>query len=302
MVTPCSASLGFNEDVFSSTNTLSGGSLTGRFIQHKLPSEALQSERTVTVRLPDSYDPQKEYPVVYLQDGQNMFDRRTGFMGKEWGVDESFAHEVNQGRAPDAFLVAVDNGGGERLPEYTHVPDPNYGGGKGQRYEDFLLNELMPAVESTYKIDSDKRVMLGSSLGGLVSLTIGLHHPTAFAAIGALSPSVWWADGQLSTATADGLSVGVKPRIWLDMGTEEGGTDDFGKRPLETGSFGQRPRGANGVQDVRDRTREMGEALLSKGWQLDDNLRYHEPLGGRHNEESWAARIGEVTAWLMKGI
>lgn len=286
--------------MFTSTTQLTGGTLTGRFVQHKLQSKHMGGERTVTVRLPDNYTPDKDYPVVYLQDGQNMFDRRSGFMGKEWQVDETFAQGNATGRLPEALLVAVHHGPG-RNAEYTHVPDPNYGGGEGKNYEEFFMNELMPAVESTYSVDADKRVLMGSSLGGLVSLNIGLNHPTAFAAVAALSPSIWWADGQLPTQTLASESSEVKPRIWLDMGTEEGGTDDFGKREIQNGRFTDRPSGANGLQDVRDRTREMGEALLSKGWKLDQDLRYHEPLGAGHNEESWAARIGDVAAWVLKG-
>lgn len=286
--------------MFTSSSPLTGGTLSGRFMRHTLASKHLGEERAVTVRLPDSYSPEKQYPVVYLQDGQNMFDRRSGFQGKEWGVDETFSRLSAQGRVPEAILVAVDNGGARRLDEYTHVKDPSYGGGQGESYEDFFMDELLPAVESTYSVDSQKRVLMGSSLGGLVSLAIGLSHPSAFAAIGALSSSVWWADGELATQTLAGPQAGPTPKIWLDMGTEEGGTDNFGKRTIEGESFSERPKGGNGVQDVRDRTREMGEALLKKGWELDKTLRYHEPLGGQHNEESWAGRLGEVADWLMK--
>jgi predicted alpha/beta superfamily hydrolase len=284
--------------MFSSSSPLTGGTLTGRFVQHKLQSKHMDGERTVTVRLPDNYTPSKDYPVVYLQDGQNMFDSRSGFMGKEWHVDETFAQGNANGKLPEALLVAVHHGP-RRNSEYTHVADPNYGGGDGGKYEKFFLKELMPAVEATYSVDTDKRVLMGSSLGGLVSLTMGLNSPTTFAAVAALSPSLWWADGQLSTQTLNSESPEAKPRIWLDMGTEEGGTDNFGQRTIQDGKFSERPEGGNGLKDVRDRSREMGETLLVKGWKLDQDLRYHEPIGAGHNEESWAARIGEVASWAL---
>ena len=291
----------YDEVMFTSSSPLTGGTLSGRFMRHTLVSKHLGGERAVTVRLPDSYSPEKQYPVVYLKDGQNMFDRRTSFGGKEWGVDETFSSLSAQGRVPEAILVAVDNGGVRRLEEYTHVQDPKHGGGQGEKYEEFFMGELLPAVESTYSVDAKKRVLMGSSLGGLVSLAIGLNHPTAFAAIGALSSSVWWADGDMATQTlAAPPPTGPKPKIWLDMGTEEGNADNFGKRSIQGDRFSQRPEGGNGVQDARDSTREMGEALLKKGWELDKTLRYHEPLGARHNEESWAGRVGEVAEWLMK--
>lgn len=288
--------------MFISTHSLQGGTLTGRFVQHKLKSQALGHDRTVTVRLPDNYEPDKKYPVVYLQDGQNMFDARTGFMGKEWGVDEAFAGLTSSARVPNAFLVAVDNGAEKRLDEYTHVKDPVHQGGGGVQFERFFMNELLPAVETTYPVDSMKRVMMGSSLGGLVSLAIGLNHPTSFAAVGALSPSVWWSNGEMSDQILANSAPEVRPRVWLDMGTEEGSADDFGTRRIADGAFAERPSGGNGVQDVRDRTRETGTALLNKGWTLDEDLRYHEPLGARHDEGSWSNRVGEVMQWLMKGM
>lgn len=286
--------------MFHSTSSLTGGTLTGRFVRHTVKSDKLGSERGVTVRLPDGYDSNKSYPVVYLQDGQNMFDRRSGFMGKEWHVDETVAQLTAQGALPEAIYVAVDNGGGNRLKEYTHVADPDHGGGQGKQYEDFFLQELIPAVDTTYASDQSKRFLMGSSLGGLVSLAMTLNNPGTFAAAAALSPSLWWSQGQLSTHTLENQAPAQKPRLWIDMGTEEGGTDSFGQRAIENGKFAERPSGSNEVQDVRDRSREMGEALLKKGWQLDRNLRYHEPLGGTHTEESWAQRSGEVLSWMLK--
>lgn len=277
--------------------------MTGRFVRHEIASKNLGASRGLTVRLPDNYDPeQKSYPVVYMHDGQNMFDSRTGFAGQEWHVDETVASLNRQGRMSDAILVAVDNAP-SRLDDYSHVADPQYGGGKGQIYEKFLMQEVLPAVESTYSVDPKQRVLMGSSMGGLVSLATGIANPGAFAAIGALSPSVWWANGQmaeqiLQTPQGDG----AKPRVWLDMGTEEGGSDNFGQRPLKNGELGTRPEGGNGVQDVRDRTREAGEALLSQGWELDNTLRYHEPLGARHDEHSWSQRMGDVLSWLTQGM
>ncbi len=273
-------------------------------MRHSLASPHLKGDRGVTVRLPDHYDPEnKTYPVVYLQDGQNMFDRRTGFAGQEWGVDEAVAQLTQEGRMPESILVAIDNGGAARLEEYSHVKDPEYGGGRGEDYEKFVLDELIPAVETEYAVDPSKRVLLGSSMGGLVSLAMGIAHPGLFAAVGALSPSVWWADGQIADKIlAAPQSEGPKPKIWLDMGTEEGKSDDFGTRAVVDGDFETRPVGSNGVQDVRDRTRETGVALLQRGWTLDQDLRYHEPLGGRHDEYSWNQRMDQVLPWLTKGL
>lgn len=289
--------------MFSSSYPLQGGSLTGRFVRHSLASKHLAGERGITVRLPDNYDPQNHaYPVVYLQDGQNMFDRRTGFLGQEWGVDEVVAKLTQQGQLPEAIYVAVDHGP-DRTGDYTHVKDPEHGGGKGKDYQNFLLNEVLPAVEASYSINPRHRVLLGSSLGGLATTAIGLAHPALFAALGAMSWSAWWADGQIADQILSmPLDNAAKPRIWMDMGTEEGGSDRGGQRSIEGKKMGPRPAQPNGLQDVRDATREAATALLHKGWVLDDNLRYHEPLGGKHTEGSWNERLDQVLPWLMKGM
>lgn len=289
--------------MFSSTQPLQGGTLTGRFTRHTVSSRHLGGERGVTVRLPDNYDPEhKSYPVVYMHDGQNLFDRRTGFAGQEWNVDETVARLTARGELPECVLVAIDNAP-TRNADYTHVPDPRHGGGKGKDYERFVVEELMPAVEAEYAVNPRNRVMLGSSLGGLVTLAIGIAHPGLFAGLGPMSSSAWWANGQIADAIMQApLENGAKPRIWMDMGTEEGSDDGFGQRPVLDGSMGPRPEGGNGVQDVRDRTREAATALLHKGWVLDDTLRYHEPLGGRHDEHSWSQRMDQVLTWLTRGM
>jgi predicted alpha/beta superfamily hydrolase len=293
----------YDGQVFSSSSPLQGGTLTGHFVRHQIASKNLGATRGVTVRLPDNYDPEhKIYPVVYMHDGQNLFDSRTGFAGQEWHVDEVVDKLTHTGQMPESIIVAIDNA--NRFDEYTHVPDPGYGGGKGKVYENFLVDELMPAVESTYAVNPKYRMMLGSSLGGLVTTSIGIAHPALFAALGPMSSSAWWANGEIADRILKTpLEQGPKPRIWMDMGTEEGEDDNFGTREIgPDGQFGARPKQADQVQDVRNRAREAATALLAKGWVLDDNLRYHEPLGGQHNEHSWSERIGEVFTWLSRGM
>lgn len=289
--------------VFSSSVPLYGGSLTGRFIRHEISSKNLGATRGITVRLPDHYDPEhKSYPVVYMHDGQNLFDSRTAFNGNEWGVDETVARLSAQGRMPECVLVGIDSG--DRLPEYTHVSDPEYGGGKGKDYEKFLVDELIPSVEKEYSINPKQVMMLGSSLGGLVTTSIGIAHPALFAGLGPMSSSAWWANGEIADRIlAAPLEGGARPRVWMDMGTQEGQDDAYGTRAIGgDGRFKPRPEGGDQVQDVRNRSREAATALLKKGWTLDKDLIYHEPLGATHDEWSWGQRVGEVLTWLTQGM
>ena len=275
-----------------------GGTLTGHFRRHRLQSEKL-GERNVTVMLPPNYDPNsdKEYPILYLQDGQNMFDRREGFMGREWGADEIALEAMQAGRMREAILVAVDHGGANRLAEYSPVADSQHGGGRADDYLDFLTQEVDPMVRSSYKTTDEKAAVLGSSMGGLISLYAGFRHPDMFGAVGALSPSLWWADGHLAREVLQSGAT-APDRVWLDIGDQEGGTDTIGKGTIEGGLLGDAPAGANGVQDVRDRVREMGEALIYKGHR-PDTMAYHEVPGAGHNEAAWSRRLHDVFAWLL---
>lgn len=289
--------------MISSTTQLTGGTLTGRFVRHQVESKNLGAERGVTVRLPDNYDPEhKSYPVVYMHDGQNLFDKRTGFNNQEWHVDEIVSLLGHTGEMPEVVVVAVDNA--DRFADYTHVKDPHHGGGHGKNYENFLVHELMPAVEAEYSINPRNRVMLGSSLGGLVTASIGISHPGLCAGLGRMSTADWWANGEIADRILGApLENGPKARMWMDMGTEEGQDDGFGQRAIgPDGTFGERPVGADQVQDVRNRTREAATALLQKGWVLNDNLHYHEPLGGRHEESHWKERLGDALIWLTQGM
>lgn len=288
-----------------SSTPIEGGSLSGRFIRHKISTQNLEGgERGVTVRLPDSYDPErKAYPVVYLQDGQNMFDYRTAFNNQEWKVDETVNALTATGQLTDCILVAIDNGEA-RMDEFTHLPDPDDGAGRlGKAYEKFVVDELLPSVEGAYSINPKNRVLLGSSLGGLATTSIGIAHPGLFAGLGPMSSSAWWSNGEIADRIlATDLENGPKPRIWMDMGTEEGKRDANGTREIRDGKLQAATAHPNGVQDVRDATREAAIALLHKGWKLDENLRYHEPLGGTHTEYAWGQRVGEVLTWLMKDM
>jgi enterochelin esterase-like enzyme len=112
----------------------------------------------------------------------------------------------------------------------------------------------------------------GSSLGGLVSLYLGLKHPQIFGRVAALSPSVWWNQRVMDRIAAD-TPVEPQPRIWLDIGTQEG------------------PRIVHEVEEFRD-------ILLQKGWQLGKDLQYQRIEGAEHNEAAWAQRVGPFLQFL----
>jgi predicted alpha/beta superfamily hydrolase len=143
---------------------------------------------------PDYHSSNKNYKVLYMHDGQNLFDNYYSFSG-EWGVDESLNILFNQGDE-GAIVVGIDNGGANRINEYTPWSNPTYGGGFGEQYMDFIVNNLKPYIDMNYRTKSDRNntALIGSSLGGLISFYGGLKHPTVFSKLGVFSPSFWFSN------------------------------------------------------------------------------------------------------------
>jgi len=249
----------------------------------RFPCKALGGERDVMIYLPPGYDASGDhrYPVVYVHDGQNVFDPRTAFLGREWHLDETAERLIREGRVPPFIMVAVNNNGMKRIEEYTNFPDPRHGGGRADAYADFLIREVKPSVDARYRTRADAAHtgVMGSSLGGLVSLYLGWKHPDVFGMVGALSPSLWWADHQLTKAFAADASFQGPERLWIDMGTAEGPGDEDG----------------NGVLDYVDDLRAMRRVLESKGQRVSGG----EVEGATHDEPAWADRADEVLEALL---
>lgn len=236
--------------------------------------------RDIIIYLPPGYDddPTRRYPVLYMNDGQNVMDETTSFVG-EWNADETAHNRILAGRVEPLIIVGVYNTA-DRIPEYSQVVDPNYpelGGGKSPDYARFLVEELKPRIDSTYrtKPEPESTGIAGSSLGGLASLYIALTYPDVFRRVGAVSPSIYWGNRDI-LSRYDALSAKLPLKIWLDMGTEES---------------------TRSVDPIAD-TRAMRDRLVAKGWVVGEDLRYLEVQGGRHNEQYWSARFGDILEYL----
>jgi len=248
-------------------------------IKHEqFPSRYLRNQRDLIVYLPPGYDaqPQRRFPVLYLHDGQNLFDGATSFIpGMDWHVGQTADECIYDGRVEPLIIVGIYNAGKQRLREYTPTRAPRLGGGSANRYAKFLLEEVLPFVNAQYRaLDGAESTGIGgSSLGGLVSLYVGLRQPQVFGRIAALSPSVWWNERVILRFAAT-AAVKPLPRIWLDIGTREG------------------PRIVDDVERFRD-------ILVGKGWQLDQNLHYERVEGAEHNEAAWARRVAPFLQFLF---
>ncbi|MDX1931297.1 MAG: alpha/beta hydrolase-fold protein [Capsulimonadales bacterium] len=254
-------------------------SLTGNVLLFRdFPAKRLPA-RTVAIYLPPGYhrpsEKNRRYPVLYLQDGQNLFDGATAFLpGKEWRVDETADRLIRANRIEPILIVGIYNSGMERINEYSPQKDRKYGGGKADAYGDWLCHELKPFIDRHFRTGKapEQTAIGGSSLGGLVSLYLALRHPATFGRAAVLSPSVWWADRAILSAVRTTPRTPLK--IWLDIGTAEG---------------------ENALPDAR----LLRDALRERGWQTGVDLQYLEAEGAKHNEEAWAARVEPMLRFLF---
>ena len=235
-------------------------------------SPELGNRRDLYVYLPGSYTRFRgRYPVMYMQDGQNLFDPARSFAGS-WLVHETM--DWAAGRGIEGIIVGIPNMGAARLAEYSPFTDAKMGGGEGDAYLEFVTKTVKSLIDARYRTLPDRRHtgITGSSLGGLISLYGFFRHPDTFGFAGVLSPALWFAQKAIVPFVAGAPYVPGK--VYLDVGTEEG------------------------ARTVAD-TREMRDLLIAKGYQPGRDLRYVEDIGGRHEEAAWARRFYEAIPFLL---
>jgi predicted alpha/beta superfamily hydrolase len=247
--------------------------------------DAAIPSREVRIWLPPGYqDGDARYPVIYFHDGQNVF--RPGGPFGCWFAEDAAAEETKAGRMREAIIVAVPNneadGGKARMTEYqppedVNPRDPSRGKGICDRYARFLLEKVKPAVDAKYRTlpDRENTAVAGASMGGLVSLWLGLN-TEAFGAVGVFSPAFWtspnFTKAVMEGTKKDGL------RIYMDMGTREKGN--------RTGDYW------NDALSVR-------EALLRQGYVEGEDLLWNPGEGDEHNEKAWAKRLPVALRFLL---
>jgi enterochelin esterase-like enzyme len=243
-------------------------------------SNYLPDNRDVIVYVPPGYKEELErtYPVLYLQDGQNLFDGRTSFVkGRTWMVREHADEAIDAGEVEPLVIVGIYNTGDRRLAEYTHEYNWQMGGGEADKYGDLLTRELMPWIASQYRVRHDREStgLGGSSLGGLVTLYLGLRYPHVFGKLGILSPSVWWNHKSiLGYLNEHAPQMWERQRVWLDVGDREG------QRTL---------------RDVE----HLARRLKANGWRPGESMHFEKVHGGTHDEASWADRVRPMLKFLF---
>jgi predicted alpha/beta superfamily hydrolase len=238
-------------------------------------SPQLENRRDILVYLPRSYEGgRSRYPVLYMHDGQNLFDPATSFSG-EWHVDGTM--EMLGRRGIEAVVVAIPNMGEERLDEYSPFVDPRQGGGRGDAYLEFIIDTIKPRIDRDFRTLADREhtCIAGSSMGGLISLYAFFRRPDVFGVAGVLSPALWFAGGTIFDFVAE--APYARGKIYLDIGTREG------ERTLA---------------DVR----RMRDLLIAKGYRLRKDLFYVEERGAGHDEGAWRRRIRFAVPFFLRRV
>jgi predicted alpha/beta superfamily hydrolase len=254
-----------------------------------LQSRVFDNSRKLRVWLPTGYDDPANrdhlYPVLYLNDGQNLFDGATAAFGSEWKADETATELQRTGRAQAVVIVGIDNAGRRRAYEYLPYPDSSYSppepDPQGRRYADFLAAEVLPFVEGRYRVlrDQDGRALGGSSYGALITMYVAIARPELFSRLLLESPSFYVDGGHILRDTrAAKLSL---DRVFLGIGTNE----------LARPDCGAHPDNVEAVDNVREMERILDRAGLRTSVVVEQCA--------VHNEGAWAGRFPAALEFLF---
>ncbi|MBD0332498.1 MAG: alpha/beta hydrolase, partial [Chitinophagaceae bacterium] len=229
----------------------------------------LNRYRRIWVYLPESYSAsRKKYPVLYMHDGQNVFDEATSGFG-EWGVDE--AMDTLGVKYGEAIVVAIDHGGDKRINEYSPYDMPRFGKGEGDEYIDFLAKTLKRFIDKKYRTKKNAKhtYIAGSSIGGLISFYAILKYPKVFGGAGVFSPAFWIVP-QLKDIISQKAKK-VKGKIYF---------------------YGGKPESESMVPDmlaVFEKMHQYSKARMTTVIRAD----------GKHNEATWRQEFPLFYKWMM---
>jgi predicted alpha/beta superfamily hydrolase len=241
----------------------------------RLFSPELDNERDIFVYLPDAYtEDGTRYPVIYMHDGQNLFDDALSFAGA-WNVDEAIERASRTG--VEAIVVGIANAEAARCDEYSPFVDEKHGGGRGDLYLDFIVNTLKPIIDRDFATNPGREAtgIAGSSMGGLISLYGFFRNRETFGYAGAMSPAFWFANRAIFDYVEE--ADHAEGRVYLDVGTAEGDAV---------------------LQDVR----RMCDLLAGKGYRKGRDLLCVVERGAHHREAAWARRLPRKIRFFLRSL
>ncbi len=243
-------------------------------LNEKFEIPQLNTERRIWIYLPEDYSTsKKKYPVVYMHDGQNLFDELTGYAG-EWKIDETL-DSLFQTTKKSFIVVGIDHGNEERLNDYGPWNNPKYGGGKGDLYADFLALTLKPYIDKNYRTltSSEKTALMGSSMGGLISLYTGTKYPTQFGKLGVFSPSTWFTRTELFQYLDQISPLNQKTSFYF---------------------YGGHLEGDRLVEDMQDIAK-----ILEQHKVKSNHIKINTEQKGTHQEKFWAKEFPKALQFLF---
>ncbi len=230
----------------------------------------LHTTKKIWLYLPKNYaNSNKKYPVIYMHDGQNLFDAKTSYVG-EWQIDETLDSLNAQ-----VIIVGIEHGGEKRMEELTPYKNEKFGGGNADNYLEFIVKTLKPFIDKNYrtKTKSNNTCIFGSSLGGLVSFYAALKYPEVFGKVGAFSPSFWFNRKEIFDLMEQTKNFKIK--IYFLCGDNEG--DDDMVRDLNKMEFA--------INTKRCSCKMLNQKIIVKG--------------GQHNEKLWREGFEKAYLWLF---
>lgn len=273
------------EQLASAVEARRNPSVAGDLRVHPFESRIFGNSRMLRVWVPPGYDAvenkDRHYPIFYLNDGQNLFDRATSYIGVEWQVDETADRLIREQKIPAMIFVGIDNAGKDRAREYLpyRAFNPPLMRPQGKRYPEFMLNEVMPFVYQRYRIarGPENTGLGGSSLGALIALFTVLDRPGIFGRLLLESPSLFVSNRRLLKYSRAFRQWPA--RVFVAIGTRESGRND---------------RDEAFVDDVH----ELGRILRRAGLG-NERLKVNIDEGAAHNEGEWAKRFPEAVEFLF---
>lgn len=258
-------------DIFPWFNSKSGDTNT---VIKNVFSKELNNTRDVIFYLPPSYyeNTLKTYKnVLIMHDGQNLFDKKTAYMGNAWMCQDSLDTSIIGGTTDEILVVGAYNTA-DRMDEYTYIYDPSEGaGGKGDLYLDWIESTLIPLVQDNFRVDISRDTLgiLGSSLGGLISCYAGWTRPDVYGKVGCMSSSFWWDDNDFQKNVIP-ASTPAKPfnDIYMDSGT-----------------------GSLGEKECTAYTAEIYEQMVATGYEENSEVFKYVDEGATHSESYWGPRF-----------
>lgn len=256
--------------LFVFIDVYSQSTIKPRFTSFEIDAPQLKCKRKIWLYLPIDYDKsEQKYPVIYMHDGQNLFDAKTSFAG-EWGIDETL-----DSIKAKVIVVGIENGGDKRMDELTPFVNAKYGGGNGDNYLDFLVSNLKPFIDKNYrtKTNAKNTALIGSSLGGLISFYGVLKYPNIFGKVGCFSPAFWFNRQEIFDLMKKNQNL--KAKIYFLCGDNEG--DDDMVKDLNDMEYL--------INSKRCSCKKLNKKIIIKN--------------GQHNEKLWREGFKNAYLWLF---